>query len=209
MTENIESNSNIVTMEDGSSVEFGKNGKVITSYDVESGVIEYKVVSGEILRISLDDIPVETNREAMLAGYAGKIKSTLAPFKPTITPAEAEEGKITLAQKIQKEIDALKAGKFVTRTTDSGVELDTFLQAWAYVNATGKILTPSGAFDIPANAILIKEDVSHWANVNDPKVISEVTETWKNLSKEAKSSEKKNTFVRSQERFLEDGSVTL
>jgi hypothetical protein len=189
--------SNIVELSNGERVNFGKNGKIVATYDVDSKVVTFKLVTGEILTLDISEIPENVLAEAAIYGVREKIKATLAP-----TPA-AE-----LSSKISKEFEALKEGKFVTRSSDTGtVELDDFMKAFALVNATGVVNTGNGVFTVSPNTdkvsfIIAQPLKSHWVNVEDTAVISEVLAFWDALSTKEKTAQRKNTFIKTQASLL-------
>lgn len=186
--------SNIITMENGENIDFGKSGKVKASYDVATSTVTFKTVVGSIIDYVVDGLDnfSDFQKEVYLYGVMEKIKSTLAPTK-------VED----LVAKINKQIEEVKSGVFTTRTMDSSVELDSFLQAFAMVNATGQVNTSTATFDVFPSALKVPELRPHWINVKDPAVIKEVLEFWNSLSRTEKASERHNTFITTQKAFIE------
>jgi hypothetical protein len=219
--------SNIVAFPDGN-IDFGANGKSVSYYDVPSRTLTFKVVTGEVIPYTLTEEEAaglsDNVIEHILYARQEKIKSTLAPIKAVLTPEEIKDGKLNVAMKIRKELAALAAGEFVTRSTAGGnVALDEWLQAWAIVNAYGAVFLAGKVEEANQNRFpvsLVKWEHSsslifgapkpEWANVNDVQVIADVLETWKGLSREAKAEQKRsNTFVSTQALQIEQGIVTI
>jgi len=196
-----EQTSNIVTLENGKVRDFGKSGKVFASYDVESKTITFEVVTGEVISFDINGIPTNVLEEAAIYGIREKIKSTLSPIKAFVTSAEAAEGKLNVAGKIAQEIESLKEGKFVTRTSEGGtVGLDSFMKAFALVNATGKV---NGMFDVPAAYISVPSLRPEWSDYESLAVARDVQEYWDALPKDEKAKQRRNTFVQTQKELLE------
>jgi hypothetical protein len=220
--------SNIVAFPDGN-IDFGEKGKSVSYYDVATGTLTFKVVTGEVISQVVTDEDIAAMSPALLKEHVlyarqEKIKSTLAPIKPVLTPEEIKDGKLNVAQKITKELAALAAGEFVTRSAASGsVALDVWLQAWAIVNAYGSVFLYGKVEEANQNrytvtpidwkhssSLIFKETKPEWANVNDIAVIADVLATWKGLSREAKAEQKRaNTFVSTQVTQIEQGIVTI
>jgi len=194
--------SNIVTMENGENIDFGKSGKIKASYDVATSTITFKTVVGSIINYVVDGLDnlSDFQKEVYLYGVMEKIKSTLAPTK--IEDLEA---------KINKQIEEVKSGVFTTRTMDSTVELSDFLKAFAIINATQRLFTPMGYVDVamPVEALKVTELQPHWVNVNNSEVIKEVSDFWTALPKGEKSAQRGNSFVKAQLSFIENNLVTL
>lgn len=195
-----ESTSNLVTLQTGEVVDFGKNGKIISSYDVETGEVTFKCATGEVLTINANELPEAVKAEAVIYGVAAKIKATLSPISVD-----------KVAEKIQKEIAALQAGSFVTRGTSATLELDNFMKAFAFVNATGVVKTNNegGSFDVPAVGLAVAEFKPHWVDVKDAAVIAEVLAFWDTLDRKEKAAQKRNTFVTTQAGLIEAGIVAI
>ena len=81
------------------------------------------------------------------------------------------------------------------------------MKAFALVNATGKVNTGNGTFDVPAIGLSVTELKPNWVNVGDVAVVSEVLDYWAKLSKEDKSKQRKNTFVNTQASLITAGVV--
>ena len=207
--------SNVVTMSNGEKVDFGKNGTVISSYDVDAGTVTFKVATGEVLVHQAQDLEYLSihQREVYLYGLREKVKTTLAPIKLVVSEAEAAIGKITKAAKIALELKAFSEGKFVTRSSDNGsVELSNFMKAFAYVCATGQVLPSNEALPTPALdqlLVVIGELKSHWVATSDMSVVVEITAYWNALDRKVKSSFRRNAFISTIEAYIEAGIVTL
>ena len=214
----VEKVSNIVELQNGEKVEFGKSGKVIASYDVPSRTLTFKVVTGEVITYTLTDEEqanlTENQIEHILYARQEKIKSTLAPVKPVLTEEEIKAGRLNVAQKIVKELADLAEGKFVTRPAGTNsVELTPFLKALALVCAYGTVLGPENkpveVFNFKAEDVPTKVLKPEWKDVADVKVISEVLDFWKSLDKGVKSTEKRNPWIKAQENLILNGTVTV
>ena len=195
-----ETTSRIVQLETGELVNFGKSGKVIASYDVDTDTITFKTVPGKVISFKISDLPENVLKEATIYGLREKIKATLAPITANDIP-----------DKIYKEIEALQAGLFVTRSSDSTttVELDDFMKAFALINATGQVNTGTALFTIKEQFISVPELRPHWVNLNDVNVINEVLTYWDSLSRQEKAAQKRNTFVKTQASIIATGDLKV
>lgn len=192
--------SNLVTLANGEVLDFGANGKCFSSFDVETGDITFKMVTGEVITFNKADVPAEVQELALLSGLLKKVTITL----PTVDADKA-------ADKVALEIQKLKDGKFTTRGSGAGAaELDDFLVAFALVNATGVVNTGNGNFAVPNAFISVDGLRPEWVDVNSPKVIQEVLEHWESLSAKEKTSQRRqNTYVNMQKQFIETGVVEV
>jgi len=215
--------SNIVELQNGEKVNFGRSGKALASYDVPSRTLTFKVVTGEVISYTLTEEEqaglTDNQIEHILYARQEKIKSTLAPVKAVLTEAEVAEGKLNVAAKIKKEILDLSEGKFVTRAASAGsIELDAWLKAFALVNATGKVIIDAAGstFDVPmvkwehTSTLAFDGLKPEWADLSNVHVVAEVLEAWKALSRDAKAEQKRNnTFISTQASLIEQGVVKV
>lgn len=203
------STSNIVELQNGETIDFRGN-TVLASYDVPSKIVTFKVVTGEVLTLNVNNVPEAVKEEAAIYGLREKIKATLAPIKVVISEDEAKEGKLNKAGKIALEIKNLLEGNFVTRAQETGqVGLDSFMKAFATINAIGaiKIDNNGNVVPVPTQARLLPELKPTWANVTDPTVMQEVLSYWDSLDKDTKSAQKRNTSIKFQAELFDSGAV--
>jgi len=208
---------NIVKLENGEKINFGKSGKVIASYDVPTRTLTFKVVTGEVISYTLTELEQaglsENQIEHILYARQEKIKSTLSPIKAVLTEEEAKEGKLNVADKIRKELADLASGVFITRTAGgANVALDSWLKAFALINATGKVIIDAmgNTFDVPlvhwehTSTLAFGELKPEWVDLNNVNVIADILQSWKSLSREAKAEQKRsNTFISTQASLID------
>ena len=116
----------IVTMQDGSVVNFGVRGNVLQTIDAEAGTLEIKVITGEKITVEFNSLPENIKVAAALAGVYTRVKSGLT------NTDEAE-----IAGKIQTAIDALLAGNWSSRgTSEDEVELTEEMKYFAIAAAS-------------------------------------------------------------------------
>ena len=200
--QNAEVASNLVNVifPDGSTeiVNFGKSGKVFASYDVETSTLTFKLITGVAIVHKIEGIEGLTPflKEVVLYGIREKIKTTLAPVKD-----EDKESKIL------RELEAIKNENFTTRSSDTSVALDNFMKAFALINATGCVNCGTGTVAVDPAFIVVDELKPHWANTTDVGVINEVKAYWNGLDRKVKAAQKRNTFIKTQEIFIANGTV--
>ena len=206
--EKTEKVSNIVRLENGEMMDFGKSGKSVASYDVETKTLTFKVVTGEVLTRTLSDeetanlTPLQI--EKLLYAEQEKIKSTLAPIKAVLSEEEVSLGKLNVADKIRHEFKQLEEGLFNTRSADTNVvSLDSFMKAFAYFCATGKV--PVNGTDVPVPEAMwpFKAINPEWKDVEDIKVINEIHTFWNSLDRTIKSQQRRNPYLKLYEMELE------
>ena len=190
---------NLVTLENGEIVNFGKSSKMFASYDLEKSSVTFKLVTPQVVDFivqGMENLP-ELFKKIVLFGIAEKVKTF------TNLPSEA------LFNRVTKELADLTAGNFnaKSRRISSTVELNAFLKAFAMVNGSGTVscagVTPMA---VPVSFLLVT-DKPHWANVDDITTIDEVTSFWKELSAKEKTAQRRNTFVTTQETYINLGLV--
>lgn len=190
---------NMVTMANGEVLNFRENGKCFSGYDKETGTLTFKIVTGEVIDVNVADIPQDVKDEALLWGLVRYVTSKI----PNV---DADK----VAEKVTKEVDSLKAGKFATRGASAGgQELDDFMVAFALVNATGEVNTGNSTFAVKQSFISVDELQPHWVNVNDPSVVAEVLAYWDSLSTKDKTNQKKNPFIKTQVELISTGVVEI
>ena len=147
----------IVTMEDGSQVNFGVRANLITSLDLDTSTISFKISTGKIINWLVEHMENLTTfqKTVYMYGLLEKVKTSLAPVKVD-----------ALEVAINKQIESINKGEFNVRAlTQAGEVVLTDLQK-AYAIAVS-YLDPSKA---------------HWANVDNGEVIAEVLTLWESKS---------------------------
>lgn len=156
----------IVTMEDGSQVNFGKLAKQIAV--VEENVITFKLFNGKLISWTVDVEGLsEFQKTVFLFGLVEKIKSNTSSVKDL---AELEVA-------IRKQMAVLESGQFYTRSAGTGVLLlDNLQKAYALVKSQ-------------------QEGFERYANLADPEVTREVSEYWAGLTRAQKNTIRKHPSV--------------
>lgn len=171
----------VVTMEDGTSVNFGFRNNILSSFDVDTCVIQFKIITGQVVNWTpkivaaftevnnLPDYTVNALKKITLYGLLAKIKNTLATVK-------VEE----LATHINKQIADIDEGKFAIRSyKEEGVAtLEPIHRAYAAVKA---------AVD--------PEHFGHWASLDSQEIIDEVVSTWEALPPSSKQINRRNSLI--------------
>ena len=170
-----ESNTSTIEMQDGSTVTFGANSNVVSTYDGETSNITFKLRDGNVISWDVEGTESMSlfQKTVYLYGLFRRIKSAIAG-------RDLDK----LAGLIEKQIEALKAGKFVVRGADGVPVLDNFLKAFATVM--------SGKFP---GAVAEKNVRPHWVDLENPSVVTEVTEVWEAMDKKVKTAVRKNPFI--------------
>jgi hypothetical protein len=186
----------IVTMEDGSTQDFGKRAKLTASYNVEDNTVTFKVITGEIL---LYTAPIPENTPefiqiAALYGFLSKIKSGIGTAQPVVTKTKVigknEDGSDIietievheLANTIKTQIDSLKEGKFTIRSSseEDGLGLTIDQEAWAL-------------------ARIYVQNKKEWSDSNgnvstEPHIVEEIQQEWDNKSRVDRNKIRKNQY---------------
>ncbi len=193
--------SNVVVMENGETLNFGKQGKCFSSFDLDTLTVTWKLVTGQVKTLSVTDLDEKVQKMAMLSGILKKV-TALVPAVEDVTELDA---------KIQKELYKLLTGTFTVRGSGQGAaELDEFLTAFAIINAKGEIATETGVFAVPQAFIAVDDLRPEWVNVQDPKVIDEVLDFWGSLSAKDKTHQKRNNpYITILKNMLEEGSYAI
>lgn len=186
----------IVTMEDGSTQDFGKRAKLTASYNIEDNTVIFKVITGEILAYTAP-IPENTPefiQIAALYGFLSKIKSGIGTAQPIVSKTKVvgknEDGSdITetievheLANTIKTQIDSLKEGKFTIRSSseEDGLGLTIDQEAWAL-------------------ARIYVQKKKEWSDSNgnvstEPHIVEEIQQEWDNKSRVERNKIRKNQY---------------
>jgi len=156
----------IVTMEDGTQVNFGKLAKQIAV--VEDSTITFKLFNGRLVTWTVDTVGLnEFQKTVFLFGLVEKIKSNTSSVKNL---AELEVA-------IKKQIALLEAGQFYTRTGSNGILLlDNLQKAYATVKAR-------------------QAGFEHLADLANPEAVKEVLALFEGFTREQKTSIRKNRDV--------------
>jgi len=171
MTEQTEQTTNVVQMEDGTTIDFGKRGVVDISIDLKSATMVFKTVNGKVISWQVQEIDnlFPFQKKVYLYGVLSKIRTAMAP----VDRAELEDF-------INKQIEAINAGIFNVRAFgDPTREVKLLDIQKAYAIAKSKQTT----------------GFEHWANVDDVRVIGEVLGDWATKSASAKNKIRRNPYV--------------
>lgn len=174
----------IVTMEDGTQLNFGTRANLLSSIDLETNTLTFKLVSGKIINWILQGVEGLTDfqRTVFLYGILEKVKTSLAPIKlPKIEEA------------IAKQIVAIEKGEFNIRSLSGSGEVTlTELQA-AYAIALSKQ----------------SKAKAHWVNTTDVVTIQEVLSVWEGKSPAQRNAIRRNAAVSWELNVmkLEEGNV--
>ena len=156
----------IVTMEDGSQVNFGKLAKQIAV--VEDSTITFKLFNGRLIPWTVDTEGLsDFQKTVFLFGLVEKIKSNTSSVKDL---AELEVA-------IKRQMVLLESGQFYSRGTNTGVLLlDNLQKAYALVKSQ-------------------QEGFEHLANLEDPEVTREVVAYFDSLTRAQKNIIRKHPAV--------------
>jgi len=171
MSEQTEKVTNIVEMSDGTTVDFGKRGTLVTSINLDSATIVFKMVTGAVINWQVEGVEnlSDFQKKVYLYGLLSKIKSAMAPV-----------AKEDLECFINKQIETINSGTFLVRAfgdTVGEVKLTDIQKAYAIAKSKQN------------------PDFIHWANVDDVNVISEVSTDWKAKSTQEKNVVRRNPYV--------------
>jgi hypothetical protein len=145
----------IVTLDDGTQVNFGARANLLSSIDLESSTIIFKIVTGKVINWVITEMDNLTpfQKTVFMYGLLEKVKTSLAPVKL----AKLEEA-------IAKQIAAVTKGDFNIRSINTVGEVALSDLQKAYALAFSK--------QYP--------DKAKWADIDDVATIAEVLEVWEN-----------------------------
>jgi len=167
----------LVTLEDGSVVDFGVRANVLVDIDQETQTITFSLSNGR--KISWVISGVESlspfQIQVYLYGLASKVKSSLARFKDLV---EVEAT-------IHKQIESINSGIFILRSgKEASLSLTNLQKAYAIVKSQ-------------------EEAFASWVNVDSEEVIKEVLTRWETFDTSAKNSLRKNAYIKLEVSKLE------
>ena len=170
-TEKVEKVTNIVEMQDGTKIDFGKRGTLHTSVDLPTNTISFKMVTGDIINWVVPGTEGLTDfqKKVYLYGILSKIKTAMAPV-------DLKE----LKKFIEKQMEAINNGIFIVRAfgdTVREVKLTDIQKAYAIAKSKQN------------------PDFIHWGNVEDTSVIEQVSQDWEAKSTSEKNADKRNPYV--------------
>lgn len=212
IVEQTESKGRIVTLQNGEVTNFGVRNNLLTSFDTETGVITFKVITGEHIQFDVTTVEAvkfdalsELAKQVILFGYLQKIKSNLAPVKVSEeVEHKDEEGNVvstevvnTLANAIKKEVDKLSKGVFTFRSasSDEGFELSVDQKAFALAVATH----PTFAAAVKVSA----EQSNGWSDTDAEATIEAVSALWDSYDVKVRNKIRRNGYF-----LLEKGKLT-
>lgn len=160
----------IVEMEDGQKVNFGVRSNLVTGYDVKTGELVFKIVTGQIITFLAPEFEnlSDFQAEVYLYGLLNKVKVSLSGTKPE-----------DLAKSISEQLDALAKKEFSVRTYGETGESE--LNSWQR-----------------AFAIVVSKTVAgkeHWKDIENVSVVREVIEAWNDKSVAERNNIKRHPLV--------------
>ena len=190
-----ENESRIVTLNDGSTADFGKRNNVIQVIDLEAKTITFKVFTGEVFTIDLTAIPEEIKELIFAYGVAAKIKSGLAGVK--LQEAD-EEGNVVnkLADTISSYVSDILEGKFSSRNSAEEVEEVLSDEVKYFAIAAG--VFDKFPFFNPEFASVVKQE-GDWLLFNDEvdqEVVGKIAAAWDALDRKQKNVVRKSQYFK-------------
>jgi len=200
MNEQVKEAKRIVTLQDGSTADFGKRNTVLQSVDTEVGTITYKVFSGEVLTLDLNEVPFgslvfseqsDFVKKILAYGITCKIKTGLAGVSVEDTTVD---GAIIhpIADSIKSSIENVKEGVFNTRNGGASEEgeLEDSIKYFAVAAGTFKAYP---FYNEELAGLVKKEDNLILFNSEaDGALIGKVISIWENLSQKEKNAAKRD-----------------
>ena len=192
----------IVTLANGEVVDFGVRTNLLTTADAESGIILFKLFSGQVISWDVNQVTgleyasaSDLAKQVIQYGLLAKIKTNLASV---MLQATAEDGSITfpLFDNITKQIATLNEGSFLTRSSGSNVS-ELSLEQKAFANAVTKHHKFAELVSLKA------EDVATWVDTNTSAVITAISSLWVSYDTSVKNAIRKNAFFRHEKSLLE------
>ena len=195
--------SRVVTLTNGEKANFGARNNLLSGFDTESGVVTFKVFTGEVLEFDISKIETlgyegftELAKTVVGYSYLNKIKNNLAPVKlQEEVETKDAEGNVTgtttvnsLAVAVQKEIDKLAKGDFPIRSVggDEGVELTEDQKIFAIA------AFKHGLFRKAVS--LTDKQVVGWDDLEAETTINAVTSLWDTYKVTSKNAIRKNAY---------------
>lgn len=179
MSDKAKAQARIVTMEDGTTANFGTRTKLLTAFDVPSATVTFRLFNGTTINWILAGIEALTDfqKTIYIYGAVEKVKSSLTSM--TVDKLEAA---------INKQTTLIDSGVFNIRSSsETGlVKLSDLQKAYAL-----------------AIALLFPER-SHWANISDKDVMVEVLAAW-----ESKTPTERNAIRRDPNVSLQLSTIQL
>ena len=203
----------VVELQNGEKANFGVRNNLLSSFDVETGSITFKVFTGEVITFDVTSIAdlkyadqSDLARTALLYAYLNKVKANLAPVKlqEEVETKDAEGNVVSsetvnsLAVAIQKEVDKLLKGEFPVRGagSDEGLELTLDQKAFA------KAVVTHAAF---AAAVKVSAEQSKgWDDVEADNTIVAVSALWDSYSVSIRNKIRRNGYF-----TLEKGTLAI
>ena len=196
--------SRVVTLTNGEKANFGARNNLLSGFDTESGVVTFKVFTGEVLEFDISKIETLgyedfTDLAKTVVGYSylNKIKNNLAPVKlQEEVEVKDAEGKVTgtttvnsLAVAVQKEIDKLTKGDFPIRSVggDEGVELTEDQKVFAIAAFKHGLFRKAVSLN--------DKQVVGWDDLEAETTINAVTSLWDTYKVTSKNAIRKNAYV--------------
>ena len=167
----------LVTLEDGSVVDFGVRANVLVDIDQDTQVIAFALSNGKKISWVISGLENLTpfQVQVYLYGLASKVKSSLARFKD-LTEVEAA---------IHKQIESIDSGVFILRSgKEASLSLSNLQKAYAIVKSQ-------------------EEAFASWINVDSEEVIKEVLARWETFSTANKNALRKNAYIKLEVSKLE------
>lgn len=170
----------VVTLEDGSTADFGKRANVLTVVSADSSKVTFKLFNGKVINWTVPFMSglSEFVQSVYVFGLVSKIKSTLGNV-----------GLEDLETAITKATAQLDAGTFTTRSASEG-SLSIEQKAYATVKST----VGGRHYD---------EALAHWANLTDSNVIAEIIATWETFDRSKKNAIRKDPYFKLEKSQLE------
>ncbi len=169
----------IVEMSDGTKCNFGRRANLVSSMDVPTKTLTFKISTGVIISWAVEGLEAFSTLQTKiyLYGLLEKVKSSLAGV-----------GKPDLEVAISNNIADIKAGNFNIRSAGSSVA------------ATGLTLVMK-AFALAKSEQ--QEEYVHLRDLDNPSVIDEVCALWNGKSPSEKRAVRTNPFVQYHLSMLE------
>lgn len=200
----------IIELENGEKVNFGTRSNVLSSFDIETNTITFKVATGEVIVwdvTTIADLMIdglnEYTKTVILSGLLSKVKVSLAPVKLQ-EEVTAEDGTVSvvnsLAEAIRKQVAILTSGKFAVRGLgDDSVELS--LDQKAFATAAVKQAPFATAVGLAA------EDVAGWEDLDSEATINAVSNLWDSFEIPVKNAIRRNPYFKVEKALLEIAAI--
>jgi hypothetical protein len=152
----------------GVAVNFGVRANVKSIYTPETRSLTFYVSNGTAKTLNVTELTEAVKEQAVISGLEAKVKSSLSGIKELAD----------ISAEIDRQVNSIVAGNFFLRAPASNKVDELSIDLLAYARAKSK-----------------QEAFTHWVDITNPAIVTEVKETWSKLETKVKNQILKNSNV--------------